>query len=78
MYDNAGRDCEYGNYKDMCNEYNWRDDFFPRKKARQEAQDKFREAWLDILKDIAYDNGLDTSEWDMDDFRYFADEMDLY
>lgn len=71
-------DCEYGNYRDMNNEYDWRDDFFPRKKARQEAQDKFYEWKREMLDEIADDCGLDTSDWTREDYSDFADMMDLY
>lgn len=71
-------DCEYGNYRDMNNECDWRDDFFPRKRARQEAQDKYNEWKREMLDEIADDNGLDTSDWTKEDYGDFADMMDLY
>lgn len=70
-------DCEYGNYKDMNNERNWRDDFFPRKKAREDAQEKYKEWERDILNEIAHENGLDTSGWDTYDYWDFQEIMGL-
>lgn len=71
-------DCDYGNYRDMNNEYDWRDYFFSGKKARQKAKDKYHQWWMEIVDEIAHDNGLDTTEWTMDDYRWFSEEMDLY
>ena len=71
------RDCEYGDYKDMNNERGWWDDFNPSNKAVAKAYAKYKTFWYDILDDIAIDNHLDTSDWEVDDYQMFAEIMDL-
>jgi hypothetical protein len=74
------RDCEYGDYKDMNNEREWYDDFFPRKPAREAARAKFDEVMREVLEEIADDNGFgyeQTSKWTWDDWNIFREAMDL-
>lgn len=71
------RDTEYGDYKDF-DSYHWSDNFYPIRCVREEASAKFREYVIDLLNDIAYEYGLDPSEWDRYDYEIFRDRMDLY
>lgn len=71
------RDCFYGNYADMNNEWDWRDDFFPNKDAMKKAQAKYRDGWLELLDEIARDNHLDTEYWELDDYYELVDIMGL-
>lgn len=80
MVREAVRDCEYGDYKDMNNDREWYDDFFPRKTARASARIKFDEALKEVLQEIADDNGFSyeqTNEWTWDDWYMFREAMDL-
>lgn len=80
MWDNAGRDCEYGNYRDMNNDRNWWEDFFPRKTARAQARIKYDEMMREVLQDIASENGFSyeqTKDWTWDDWDMFRECMDL-
>ena len=71
------RDCEYGDYRYMNNEREWWDDFSPRAVDCETAQRKYKEAYYEILDEIAHDNGLDSSEWGHDDYVMFAEIMEI-
>ena len=71
------RDCEYGNYADMNNDYNWTDDFFPRNAECDKARDKYNEAMYEIVDEIAHDFGLDSSEWEELDYSMFKEMVGL-
>lgn len=71
------RDCEYGDYKDFDLPYHWTDDFWPSKESCKKARAKFDEAVNEVLEEIAHDLGLDTSEWDSDDYWTLREELDI-
>ena len=78
MYDNAGRDCEYGNYRDMNNEVDWFDDFYPNTKRCSEALAEYDWRWREIIADLAYTFGLDTDEWNDTDYEIFCERIGIY
>jgi hypothetical protein len=55
----------------------WADNFYPRKKDCEEAQEKYTQAMYEVLDDIADDLGLDTSEWGKDDYWEFKEIVGL-
>lgn len=71
------RDCFYGDYADMNNEWDWRDSFCPSKDAMEKAQAKYRNAWIELLDEIATDNHLDTEAWEIDDYYELVNIMML-
>ena len=71
------RDCEYGDYKDMNNERGWWDDFFPKTRECQTAQEEYNVYKYEALSDIALMFGLDTAEWTRDDYDLFVDMVGI-
>lgn len=79
MYDNAGRDCEYGNYTDMNNECCWSDDFWPKTKACIKAIEYYDDRMKDLVDEIADTFfGLDTTEWENSDYEIFKERIGIY
>ena len=79
MWDNAGRDCEYGNYRDMNNDYDWADDFWPRAKECSKAIEYYDDRIKDLVEEIAYSFfGLNTDDWDSRDFEIFKERVGIY
>ncbi len=70
-------DTPYGNYSEFDSPDTWQDNFFPKKWEREMAQEKYRQSRFEILDDIADDFGLDTSEWDLQDYWDFMDMLEL-
>lgn len=78
MWDNAGRDCEYGNYRDMNNDVDWSDNFYPRAKERDSACMYYDEMVRDLLDEIAENFfGLDTREWGKRDYEIFTERVGI-
>ena len=79
MCDNAGRDCEYGNYRDMNNEVEWYDDFFPNKKECASAYAEYKMRWYEAVEEIAECMfGFNTDNWEKEDYEIFCEKVGLY
>ena len=70
-------DCEYGNYKDMNNERYWYDDFYPNGKLCEKAHKAYTDIERDALETAADVCGLDTSDWNGDDWEIFKDKVGI-
>lgn len=55
----------------------WEDNFFPRKKECEEAQEKYHQVMYEVLDELADDFGLDTTEWAWVDYEQFKEILGI-